>query len=207
MPRKKRPLQRDTGAVRDASLVVIASEDKYAVKQYFDRFRPERIQFKVLPTEDSRSSPTNVKERLDKFKAEYATEPDDQFWLCIDTDHWSEPNHIKNLMQVVQHCRQKEYRLAISNPCFELWLLLHFQDCSPDSAVNCEQVESQLRQISGGYNKKHGHRLLLDVDNVRQAVARAKLMDNPADLIPQKPTTRVYLLIEELLQRDAIKLV
>lgn len=204
MPRRKRPLQRDTGVVRDASLVVIASEDMYAVNQYFDRFRTRRVQFLVLPTADSRSSPIDVQERLDKFKAEYATEPGDQFWLCIDTDHWSEPNHIKNLMQVVQHCRQKDYRLAISNPCFELWLLLHFQDFAPASAVTCEQVVTQLRQVAGGYNKKQVHRLSLDADKIRQALERARLMDKSADMIPQNPTTRVYLLIAELLRRDAL---
>ena len=35
MPRKKRPLDRDGGVLRDASLIVIASEDEYIVKDYF----------------------------------------------------------------------------------------------------------------------------------------------------------------------------
>lgn len=43
MPLKPRPLDRDNGVVRDASLVIIASEDRYAVKQYFSRFKPRRV--------------------------------------------------------------------------------------------------------------------------------------------------------------------
>lgn len=39
MPRKKRQRDRDAGVVRDATLVVIASEDKFAVENYFQRFR------------------------------------------------------------------------------------------------------------------------------------------------------------------------
>ena len=57
-------------------------------------------------------------ERLDNFKKTVATEDHDQFWLCIDKDHWANPGqHIANLRQVLQHCKQKGYQVAISNPC------------------------------------------------------------------------------------------
>ena len=60
--RKKRPLDRKSEPVRDASLVVIASEDRYAVRQYFDFFESIRIQFRVLETLDGKSSPEHVLE-------------------------------------------------------------------------------------------------------------------------------------------------
>jgi hypothetical protein len=60
MPRKKRPLDRDGGALRDARLVVIASEDTLAVRDYFSRFRLRRVQFRILPTEGGRSAPQHV---------------------------------------------------------------------------------------------------------------------------------------------------
>ena len=94
MPRKPRPLQRDPEVLRDASLIVIASEDRYAVESYFRRFRPKRVQFIVLPTLDCNSSPGHVLDRLNEFKQEYASESEDQFWLCIDADRWVEPNYI-----------------------------------------------------------------------------------------------------------------
>ena len=74
MPRKKRPLDRDSGVLRDAKLIVIASEDKYAVQSYFRRFRTKKAQFVVLPTEDCHSSPENVIARLDKYYSTEATE-------------------------------------------------------------------------------------------------------------------------------------
>ena len=85
--------------------------------------------------------------RLDRFKEEVATEEDDQFWLCIDKDHWADSGHIDNLVQVLQHCRQKEYHVAISNPCFELWLLLHFEGVESTAQLTCRQIEQRL---SGG---------------------------------------------------------
>jgi hypothetical protein len=45
-----------TGKANDP-LVVIASEDRYAVRQYFDFFESSRIQFRVLETQNGKSSP------------------------------------------------------------------------------------------------------------------------------------------------------
>lgn len=205
MPRRKRPLNRDTGVVKDARLAVIASEDLHAVEQYFAKFQTRRIKFLVLATEDGRSSPDAVMDRLDRYKTEWDVGDGDQLWVCLDTDHWIEPNHIQNLRIVVQQCKQKGYRLAISNPCFELWLLLHFQDFSATTAATCEQVESQLRQAAGGYDKSRVDRLSILADQVQQAIARARSIDPPGE-IPTAPTTRVYLLIEELLQRETLVL-
>ena len=76
MPRKHRPLNRDLGVVRDCTLIVIASEDTYAVEQYFQRFRPRRVQFKVLPTEDGRSASEHIVKRLDDVRHESWLYPD-----------------------------------------------------------------------------------------------------------------------------------
>ena len=46
--RKKRPIQRIENRTRDTSLVMIASEDRFAVKQYFELFHSTRIQLHVL---------------------------------------------------------------------------------------------------------------------------------------------------------------
>jgi len=43
MPRRQRPLIRDSNMERDTSLIVIASEDTHAVERYFDRFKPRRV--------------------------------------------------------------------------------------------------------------------------------------------------------------------
>jgi hypothetical protein len=61
--RKKRPLDRKAKPVRDASLVVIASEDRYAVRQYFDFFESTRIQFRVLETLDGKSAAAHCRSR------------------------------------------------------------------------------------------------------------------------------------------------
>jgi hypothetical protein len=101
MPRRQRPLIRDTDTLRDASLIVIASEDTYAVERYFRRFRPRRVQFRFLPTEQGRSSPQAILDRLDAYRSEFQIGGDDELWYCGDTDHWITGNHLPNLHRVL----------------------------------------------------------------------------------------------------------
>ena len=46
----------------------------------------------------------------------------DEVWCVFDVD-----NH-PNLLEAKQQARDNGLDLAISNPCFELWILLHFRD-------------------------------------------------------------------------------
>ncbi|NJK77475.1 MAG: RloB domain-containing protein, partial [Microcoleus sp. SU_5_6] len=47
-----------------------------------------------------------------------------QLFLTEAVDRWGE----KNISAICREGRQKKYRLGISNPCFEVWLYLHFDD-------------------------------------------------------------------------------
>src|SRR5262249_48220782 len=143
--RKKRPLDRSTSVVRDANLIVIASEDTYAVRQYFDFFRSTRIQFKVLETEEGKSAPEHVLARVDEYMSEYEIGEGDEFWLVLDCDHWINSGHIKNLTRVMQECRKKGIQIALSHPCFELWLLLHFAEFPTENKLTRAQVEKRIR--------------------------------------------------------------
>ena len=224
MPRKHRPLDRTSGALRDSSIVVIACEDTHAVKQYFSKFRTRRVQYKVLPTVDGDSSPRAVMERLDYYRAEFATEQHDELWICIDADHWIRGPHQRELSQVLQECRSKDYGVAISNPCFEVWLLMHFADVNDGlllellgegpsgsltdeqrSSLRCDKFEARLRQEAGGYKKSNVARLRLTAEQVLRASEAARRLDHASD-VPNCPGTRVYKLIDMLQRRESIDL-
>ena len=46
----------------------------------------------------------------------------DELWCVFDTDEH------KKLAQAMEDARQSGIEVAVSNPCFELWLVLHVQD-------------------------------------------------------------------------------
>ena len=115
---------------RSAKLFIIATEDRYAPDQYFGMFGSHKVQVKVLETLNGQSAPQYVLERLDKFKKKYDLSDEDELWLLLDVDRWVKPTQ---LIAVCPEARQKGYQLAISNPCFEIWLFLHFADCRLES--------------------------------------------------------------------------
>jgi hypothetical protein len=203
MPRKPRPLDRDLGVVRDASLIVIASEDTHAVQAYFSKFQPRRVQFKILPTEDGRSAPQHIVDRLDQFRKEFYLEEGDQLWYCGDIDHWAHGNHLPNLSRVLAHCNQMGYHVALSNPCFELWLLLHFIEL-PADLQTCEDICGALSNAHGGYSKEHGCRVPLTSEMVMNAAERAAEKDKNTDEIPRTATTRVFRILRLLIDRESI---
>ncbi len=106
---------------------------------------------------------------------------------------------------MLQHCRQAGFRTAISNPCFELWLLLHFEDPKLPPDCKCSEIGRRLSTIAGGYNKTACDRLPINAAMVRDALSRAKAIEN-GSVIPDTPLTRVYLIIEVLQEREAIDL-
>lgn len=207
MPRKKRPLERSEGVDRDASIIVIACEDKYAPKVYFGQFVTSRVQFKVFPTEDCRSSPFHIVQRLRTYQDEFQLGGSDQLWYLGDLDHWSEPNHIANLTPALRECRQADFGVAICNPCFELWLLLHFVDLPKRQPWNATTIESELRRQAGGYSKVRGCVTPITSEMVEVAIERDRALDEfPVEDIPRTPTSRVSRIIEVLKQKQAIRL-
>jgi hypothetical protein len=51
----------------------------------------------------------------------------DEFWCVFDVE-W--PRNHPGLLEAIEEADRNEVRVAVSNPCFELWLILHFRDHS-----------------------------------------------------------------------------
>ena len=202
--RKKRPLDRKAKPVRDDNEAGIASEDTYAVRQYFDFFESTRIQFRVLETQEGKSAPEHVLNRINEYMEEFEIGEGDTFWVVCDCDHWVEPNHIKNLTHVLQLCRQKGIQVALSNPCFDLWLLLHFAAFPVEDMLTCDEVANRLRDAAGGYDKTRVYRLQIDDAKVLAAVKRAAEKYPSLEEIPQRLQTAIHLIIQSLVAKRII---
>jgi len=199
--KKSRPLTREERPLRDARLFILATEDTYAPELYFRLFRNPRVKVHVLATEGGQSGPDHVFRRLDAFRDEYELLPDDELWLMLDTDHWTEPNHVANFGRVCREASQKGYQLAHSNPCFEVWLLLHvFPLDAATQFTRCAEVVIRLREILGEYSKRTIDARHFPAESVRDAIAQAEALDtNPDDRWPQATGTHVYKVVRKLL--------
>jgi hypothetical protein len=190
--------------VRDANLIVIASEDRYAVKQYFEFFHSTRVQFRVLETEEGKSSPQHVMERLDAYIEEYDIGEGDQLWLVSDTDHWIEPGHVQNLVEVVRLWRQKQIGVALSNPCFDLRLLLHFAEFPNQASLKCDEIGERIRAAVGQYNKSRVYNLPIDNERVANAIQRSQANQPSSGEIPNQTGTSVHMIVQDLVGRGLI---
>ena len=202
MARKKRSIDRET-KFADATLIVIASEDEFAVQQYFDLFESVRIQFEVLNTEDGKSSPKEVLKRIKDYQEEFQIGDGDQFWVVTDVDHWADANHVKNLVEVLQQSKQREISIALSNPCFDFWLLLHFAEFPNDDFENCDEVATLIRRTVGSYNKTRVFDLPINIDAVKRAIDSAKAND-PEGKILESTGTHVYRILDALVQSGVV---
>lgn len=193
---------------RDDRVFVIATEDEYAPYQYFRALNFPRAKVFVVPTRDGLSAPEHV---FDRLKRAYETardlkeaQPDDEFWLLLDTDHWVEGAHRQGLLEALRQARQSGFRSAISNPCFELWLLLHHQEVPRGAPVGpCEAVGGMVRQALGAYQKTNIEPARFPAERIPDAIRRARALeanpDDPEAYWPANPGTRVYLLLEAIL--------
>ncbi len=103
--RKPRPIRRDDKTLRDDRLFIIACDDTYAPKQYFEFFQIARIQVHVVQTEAGTSSARHVIERLLEFK--HNCEEDDELWMLLDTDHYIRKEHIRSFITAIKKARTK----------------------------------------------------------------------------------------------------
>jgi len=198
--RKPRPLTRDSQSLRDDRLFIVACDDTFAPRQYFNFFRISRIKIHVVPTEDGSSAAPHVLARL----LEFERDTDDQLWLLLDTDHCIEPNHIATFSQTLAEARRQGVNVALSRPCFEVWLLLHHVDHSDiRNLENANQTELALRTILGEYNKRKLKKHHFVIGQVAQACIRANSLDDQvgANLIPNSTTTRVYQLWRAIVEK------
>jgi RloB-like protein len=179
---------------RDSRLFIIATEGEITEGQYFGLFQSTRVQVKILPTSNGRSAPNHVLDRLDDFKGQYELNEEDELWLVCDVDQWGS----RNLSDICRKARTKGYNLAISNPCFEVWLCLHFQDLDHRDKT-CTDFKKRLREILGSYR---GNNLDLEKysSNVPEAIDRAKNLTPPSqEYWPNNLGTHVYKLAESII--------
>jgi len=191
--RRARPLNRDTARLRDDRLFIVACDDTFAPKQYFEFFRVTRVKIHVVPTTDGTSVAKNVLDRL----LEFDYEPDDELWMLLDTDHCAQGTHLHSFTEALRVARQRGVNVALSKPCFEFWLLMHHLDEAASAELTtCGEVTAKLRERLGRYDKTKLDASHYPLASVAEACNRAERLDRTVlgGDIPNSSTSRVYRL-------------
>lgn len=219
MPRIPIPLVRPGGFREAEKMFVLSYEGTVTEKKYFEDFRQSTLfndsglieVISLKRPSHTGSDPISVKRLLQQAKEDYNFKPTDEFWLIIDRDDWEEVHH-HDFDRLAESCRQEgNFYLAMSNPCFELWLLLHLQDLNdydtatrhkllqnPKVSRSKNFIDQLLSDLQGrGYNKRPNPQIFLPL--TRTALRRAQELDDPPMAYPRQLGTHVYRLIQKLI--------
>ena len=212
MGRRRKEFRRPEAKL-DCRLIVIASEGRNPEENYFrslaKEYENKRVHVEIVESVGTKNDPESVLARLDAFRGEYDMGDGDNLYLVIDRDRWT----LKNLSHVAREAKQKGFFLALSNPNFELWILLHVEDVSrfPDEKkksifenkkVNKHKrcLEEILGGLFDGYNKPKFDCARI-VGEVEDAIENARRIDiAPKKRWPNYLATRVYILAEDIIK-------
>lgn len=116
----------------------------------------------------------------------------DEVWCVFDTEVPQNPS----LQRALDKARAKKLSLAVSNPSFEFWYLLHFA-FTTRSFHDADEVIQELQRHISGYTKATACYFLL-ADKMDTAIEHAKrIAVSETDPYPH-PSTTVYGVVEAL---------
>jgi hypothetical protein len=122
----------------------------------------------------------------------------DQVWCVFDVEA---PRPHPRLADALRLARKYGVQCAVSNPCFELWVLLHFRE--PPGYLTSKQASRHVEACDCGYSREAKQ---VDYDVIRDkrldAYDRAARLDQrhrePAKAVGRNPWTSVHLLVDAL---------
>lgn len=192
----RRTFSRPYGNISYYNIFIIATEGKKTEPQYFQLFNKQSPVLKLLCIKgDHKSSPLQVLQRMKDYLKTHPLKSKDEAWLVVDRDQWTD----EQLRELHKWSTTAEnYSLALSNPNFEYWLLLHFDDGI--GVTNGSKCSQRLRQHLPNYDKGIPSGII-SREMVEEAIRRAKRRDTPpCEDWPHDPgCTTVYRLVEKIL--------
>ncbi len=190
--------RRKLGERRYKRMFIIVAEGTVTEQEYFSLLNEESI-VRVKCLSNSRNlSPLAAMKRVCDYVKREGLRRSDQAWVVVDKDLWLE-EHLSQLHAWSQ--TQVNYGFALSNPKFEFWLLLHFEDGK--GVASGDDCDRRIVKHLPRYDK-HIHPNEFTPERIRSATERARTRDTPrCSDWPRNAGTTVYKLVEKILQASA----
>ena len=131
----------------------------------------------------------------------------DKMYLIVDRDKKSFKEEQYNYVK--EECKKKNFKLYVTNPCFEFWLLLHFDEVhsinreklleNKRASSKVRYVESELKKYFP-YNKNKYNAELL-IEKIDLAIENEKRFCEDIEELKDKLGSNIGLLIKELKEK------
>lgn len=194
MPRPEQGYGRERrrGIRRFRRRIVIAAEGTDSEPEYFELFRGGDTVVQVTCIR-SGGAPRQVLRQMRDYLGQNPLGPEDQAWLVTDRDAWTD-EQLRDLHAWTT--KDPRHHFALSNPKFEYWLLLHFED--GNGIAHAREVDERLRRHLPHFDKHISERDFTEA-RITDAVARAERRDRPPTTTwPQTVGTTVHRIISAI---------
>ena len=149
----------------------IISEGEKTEKKYFRNYRKRGCGLEIKTPNTSRTDPIGLVEFAERQIRKHGLEPegDDEVWCVFDVDENEEKIH-----DAVEKASEKGIKIALSNPCFEIWYLLHFE--LRQTRLSCDETIDNLKKYVQDYSKNED--VFYDILDGRQdAISHAEKLN------------------------------
>lgn len=157
-------------------LVLIVSEGKDTEINYFKQFNQKYVNVDVKPVDKNsdgknksrKTDPSNLVDKAIEYidnKYDINEEDGDRVWCLMDVDlNYNNPNPVESRAQEIQkaYTKVENYKkkskvrinFGLSNPCFEIWYLLHYKYTTAN-LKNYDAVKEKIEKDTpiGEYEK------------------------------------------------------
>lgn len=131
----------------------------------------------------------------------------DKMCLIVDRDKKSFKEEQYNYVK--EECKKKNFKLYVTNPCFEFWLLLHFDEVhliNKEELLENKRASSKVRFVESElkkyfpYNKNKYNAELL-IEKIDLAIENEKRFCEDIERLKNELGSNVGLLIQELKEK------
>lgn len=206
MVRKVDQKKRGKVSRKTKKIILIGAEGKNQTeRKYFKAFNQVQSEYKIMAGKGNNTDPVGVVEDLLKSaKQEELDLKDGDILACfIDVDFKN--GRDQELRAAMKLARQNNISVFLSNPCFEIWYLLHFRYSTKLYGSN-EEVIKELGSYISDYSKSKDVYDLIE-NKIDQALLNTKRLESyhlengTNDRLKKLPSTEAYKLIEMILEK------
>jgi hypothetical protein len=182
-------------------IMLIVCEGKSTEPRYFESFRERNSGVNIIPIHSGSTDPRSIVRYSIEKKREYQIRKGDgnEVWCVFDVDE----NTDSDLRDSIEHAEANGIHVALSNPSFELWYLLHF--IMREAAISRQEVSDELKRCYlPGYEKSIRYSSVLR-QYLPTAISNAEKLNrhhkrNGSDLHSRagNPSTQVFILIRAI---------
>jgi len=190
---------RRTGHRKPAKRIVIIVEGR-SEKIYFERFRTPESSIAIRIHESKDHAAKGIMNKCLSLIERSGLDTDvDEVMAVFDADR----NTVEDIEDAMKICSENNIKMYISNPSFEFWLLLHFEE--DKTTYIQEDLEKRLeKHIKTEYKKSEGINRYIGHENIELAIVRSKSLLVDGDPIKCKntvPSTCLHILVEKITKK------